>query len=287
MEAPARPWDRSPDESGRAYAAFTAYLHMPPWGRSLAKLGRSLGKSTQLLEGWSSKHAWQARVAEWDRFLEQRAQDAAVDEIQEAAKRHAQVGDLLVAVARQRIVELVNNQDLHQIPVAQLPRWAHVGVVIGRLARGAASEILAGETPAAQAARRPLAEFFEVAEVDGRPVLSELQLARAVAEHIHDAPDDGEDLVEDLDDPEEERPAPGVSGDGVDQPEEPEQPAAAVPHVEPVEELPQAVNGPRPVQPIRWVVEDGGRVKRYREPAPTSSELPRLPPRRRRRRPRP
>jgi hypothetical protein len=154
---------------------------MPAAERSLAKLGRSLGKSTALLEGWSSRHAWVQRCAEWDRFLEDQAVEAAVDEVREMARRHAQLGDLLVGMVHQRAASIVANGDVEAIPVEQVPRWAHVGVMIGRLARGAASEILAPEGAAAQAAGRTLGELF-VPAGPGAPGLSELEVARAVVE---------------------------------------------------------------------------------------------------------
>jgi hypothetical protein len=176
-----RPWDRTDGESPQAHSAFVGYMHMPPAERSLARLGRSLGKSTALLEGWSARHAWVQRCAEWDRFLEDQAVDAAVDEVRQMARRHAQLGDLLVGMVHQRAASIVANGHIDAIPVEQVPRWAHVGVMIGRLARGAASEILAPEGAAAQAGGRTLGELFQ-APPEGQPGLSELELARAVVE---------------------------------------------------------------------------------------------------------
>jgi hypothetical protein len=152
-----------------------------------------LGKSTALLEGWSARHAWVQRCAEWDRFLEDQAVDAAVDEVREMARRHAQLGDLLVGMVHQRAASIVANGHIDAIPVEQVPRWAHVGVMIGRLARGAASEILAPEGVAAQTAGRTLGELF-VPSPDGQPGLSELKLSRAIVERAHRPTNDLEGL---------------------------------------------------------------------------------------------
>jgi hypothetical protein len=123
VEQPAHPWDRTPEESPQAHAALLSYLHQPSGRRSLARLGRELGRSKVLLEGWSSKHAWQARVAEWDRFLQQQRVDATVDEVREMAKRHAQAADYMVAIWLQRAQALIANNQVDELPIAILPSW--------------------------------------------------------------------------------------------------------------------------------------------------------------------
>lgn len=48
-------------ESTKAFAAFCAYRDMGE-ERTLAAVGKALGKSATLMEGWSAKHKWVARV---------------------------------------------------------------------------------------------------------------------------------------------------------------------------------------------------------------------------------
>jgi hypothetical protein len=274
-----RPWDKTPEESAVSHAALLTYMHAGP-GRSLAKVARALGKSTTLLEGWSAKHGWQARVAEWDRFLADRAAEAAVDEIQQMARRHASLGDLLVAVTHQRVAELVSTQDLGSIPVAQLPRWAHVGVLIARLSRGAASEVLAPEAAAAAQAGRTLAEMFTPA-ADGEDGVSELVLARAVAEQsLADRPEAEDldlELAELVGDPED-----GEDPDPDDDPDAAPWPVAAeVPEPDPDPEPPEPTAQEPPEEPPRLVVEDGRLVQRRpAPPAPDPGWTPGPPPRR-------
>ncbi len=55
------PFDRQPGESEQAFTAFRAYLDLGP-NRSLAAVGRQLGKSKALMERWSSQWSWVARV---------------------------------------------------------------------------------------------------------------------------------------------------------------------------------------------------------------------------------
>lgn len=55
------PFEQKPDESAKAFAAFSEYLNLGPQ-RSLENVGRRLGKSKALMERWSKRHNWVARV---------------------------------------------------------------------------------------------------------------------------------------------------------------------------------------------------------------------------------
>jgi hypothetical protein len=54
-------FEQQPNESNKAFAAFSTYLAMGP-ERSVAAVGKELGKSEGLIERWSSKFDWPARV---------------------------------------------------------------------------------------------------------------------------------------------------------------------------------------------------------------------------------
>ena len=55
------PFEQLPKESSKAFAAFSLYLSLGPQ-RSLAAVGRKLGKSKTVIDRWSSKFDWVARV---------------------------------------------------------------------------------------------------------------------------------------------------------------------------------------------------------------------------------
>ena len=57
------PFEQLPKESAKAFAAFSTYLNLGS-ERSLAAVGQKLGKSVGLLERWSAKFDWPARVGE-------------------------------------------------------------------------------------------------------------------------------------------------------------------------------------------------------------------------------
>jgi hypothetical protein len=54
-------FEQQPKESDKAFTAFKAYLDMGPQ-RSLAAVGKQLGKSKTMMEKWSRKFDWAARV---------------------------------------------------------------------------------------------------------------------------------------------------------------------------------------------------------------------------------
>jgi hypothetical protein len=57
----ALPFEQQPKESAKAFAAFSLYLSLGPQ-RSLAAVGKKLGKSGTVIERWSTKFDWAARV---------------------------------------------------------------------------------------------------------------------------------------------------------------------------------------------------------------------------------
>lgn len=64
-------YDRQPGESEKKFTAFRTYLDLGPQ-RSLAKVGRELGKSKALMERWSSQWSWVSRVEAYtDHMLRQ------------------------------------------------------------------------------------------------------------------------------------------------------------------------------------------------------------------------
>jgi hypothetical protein len=62
---PGRPavkaFEQQPKEGNKAFAAFKIYLDLGPQ-RSLAAAGEQLGKSKRMMEKWSRKFDWPARV---------------------------------------------------------------------------------------------------------------------------------------------------------------------------------------------------------------------------------
>jgi hypothetical protein len=114
----ALPFEQQPRESSKAFAAFQVYLRMGPQ-RSLAAVGQQLGKSTVVIERWSSKFDWVSRVqahaahlAEVERkAIEARTIEKSVEweKVQESVKREAwKKGEKLMEIA-DRFIERWEN----------------------------------------------------------------------------------------------------------------------------------------------------------------------------------
>jgi hypothetical protein len=93
------PWLRRPDESVRAYEAFSIWLKSEH--RSLSDVARQLSPacSKANVARWSAKHLWQMRAFEYDAAQEeiQRLQEA--KERNEMHRRHLKVSLLMQTVA--------------------------------------------------------------------------------------------------------------------------------------------------------------------------------------------
>src|SRR4051812_23513801 len=93
---------RQRGESRQGFAAFVAYRDLGP-SRSLAKVGRALGKSVALLERWSARWAWVARAAAYDDHLDQQRRAAWVKAVEDMAQRHATIACMMQEKVVQRL----------------------------------------------------------------------------------------------------------------------------------------------------------------------------------------
>ena len=90
---PEHPWERQPEESEPAFAAFAEYRDYERntgEKRSIPKVAQRLSKSVALCKRWSSRNDWPARTGAWDGHLDALRASAA----QEQARKD---GDTLMA----------------------------------------------------------------------------------------------------------------------------------------------------------------------------------------------
>lgn len=85
------PWEQQPGETPPAFEAFAAYRDMGP-RRSTAKVARSLGKSTALIQRWSRENAWVVRTSSYDQHIDREHLVRMRVARQRAARRGAKVG---------------------------------------------------------------------------------------------------------------------------------------------------------------------------------------------------
>lgn len=103
-------WTRRDNETDPAYQAFKLYLDMGP-ERSCDRVAKSLGKSLQLLTGWSSKHEWVARVRAFDRHVAEAETDGLVNAIAESRDKNLALMDKLRGLLDMRLDDFIAKRD--------------------------------------------------------------------------------------------------------------------------------------------------------------------------------
>lgn len=186
------PWERRPDESPQAYAAFRAHLECGP-ERTLQQAADKIRKSRHLLAAWSRRHGWQERAFAWDQH-HYREEEAAVRAArQEVLKRQAQDADRLQRLAMARLGKLVqrNRQtgDLEldsDVSVQDAVRIYRLGMEIERSLPGSAEQPLGQEV-----------DEDELRQMTDRELRELITLARArMDRETKEDNDDGNEVAE-------------------------------------------------------------------------------------------
>lgn len=131
------PWERQPNETPRAYEAFTVYRDLGR-GRSIAKAARKEGKAKVTWEKWSRANNWVERVAAWDAEQDRISRQAQLDDIKKMRKRHADLASaMLIKAARalQRIPE-------DEIKAADISRMVDTASKLERISRGDVGDVV-------------------------------------------------------------------------------------------------------------------------------------------------
>ncbi|GAA3172158.1 hypothetical protein [Nonomuraea salmonea] len=123
-----QPWDRQARESGPAYEAFLVYRDQPMGSRSYRDVAKQLSKSVTIIGRWGSAHGWPARVAAYDRHLEEQWQREQYVARRKAAERHVRTAKLAQSKAAQALLDL----NTSQLSPAELTRLWDVAVRIER-----------------------------------------------------------------------------------------------------------------------------------------------------------
>lgn len=101
-----RPWDRQPEESGRAFQAFAAYRDLGP-ERTLDKAAAAYGRHVSLMRRWSARYGWRVRAAAWD-DEQAREMEAALRQRRRAAcERQARDAEQLQRLGMARLASLI------------------------------------------------------------------------------------------------------------------------------------------------------------------------------------
>jgi len=131
-------WDRLPNESTKAYAAFCVYRDLGT-ERSLEKAGQMLDKprTRKWLGEWSAKYKWVERAKAYDDYVEKLKRKEKEKAIKEMAERQARIA----MAFQEKIIERLQSIDPAELTPTELARWFDVAAKIERLNRGEPTEI--------------------------------------------------------------------------------------------------------------------------------------------------
>lgn len=99
-------WERQPDETDKAYDAFVEFVAQPASNRTVAEIGKKLGKAATV-NNWARKWSWRGRALAWDDHQHKVAREAKLDGIRDMQKRHLKLSRMfqdLVAVELKRML---------------------------------------------------------------------------------------------------------------------------------------------------------------------------------------
>lgn len=130
----AQPWERYPGEGSKAFAAFLRYRDMGV-ERSISKVAAEFGKSTALLQRWSSAWGWVSRVRAWESEQDRQKRLAEIIAIRAMAQRQARLGQLLQTRGTKRLADMTED-DVKLLSIFEATRLIESGVRVERMARG-------------------------------------------------------------------------------------------------------------------------------------------------------
>lgn len=130
-------WELQPEETAKAFEAFACYRDMGP-GRSIAKVGRALGKSGVTLENWSTKYDWVKRAAAWDAEVDRIARQEQLDAIKKMRARHAKLASDLLDKVQQEVETLRTGA----MTPNEIARITEVATKLERISRGDVGDVI-------------------------------------------------------------------------------------------------------------------------------------------------
>lgn len=102
-------WVRREDETPRAYEAFRIYLNMGA-ERSIPKVAEQVGKSRQLIAGWSRDYDWVERVRARDKFMVEAETDGMANQLATVREKHIVLADRLLDHLETRLQDFMEKR---------------------------------------------------------------------------------------------------------------------------------------------------------------------------------
>ena len=131
-----KPWERQENETPKQFEAFKIYRDME--NRTIAKVGKQLGKSAALMERWSSQNSWVDRTAAWEDEQDRILRQEQIKDIKRMRERHAKIAfDGL-----ERAAEALMYIPLEEIKMSDVSKLIDTCSKLERLSRGDTSEVV-------------------------------------------------------------------------------------------------------------------------------------------------
>jgi len=142
-------FEQQAKESDKAFTAFAMYLSLGP-ARSLAATAKKLGKSCRLMEKWSKRFGWPARVqaqAAYFATVEREATEALargksaewLKRQQEVREREWEMHEKCIAAAKRGLAAFMEREKVYA-NLCDIARMLEVASRLGRLASGMATD---------------------------------------------------------------------------------------------------------------------------------------------------
>lgn len=131
------PWERQEGETAKAFEAFCVYRDLGIQ-RSIAKTGKSLGKTCAHLEAWSSKYNWVERATQWDAEQDRAVRQQQLDDIKKMRKRHADLAEAMLIKAARALKRIPDDE----IKAGDVTRMLDIATKVERISRGDSETII-------------------------------------------------------------------------------------------------------------------------------------------------
>jgi hypothetical protein len=186
---PPEPWEMQDGEDARPFSAFILYRDLPPHDRSYAEVARRVGVTKAAVSQMGARWFWQDRIRAWDQHCDAIRRQTQLAEIESMARRHAQVADGMLTEAARHLEQRLKMWDAwmqgtgpQPAPLRpfELVAMADAAVKIGRLSRGAATEVTATHVTGEITATREREAIHALSD-DPETLAAALALERALA----------------------------------------------------------------------------------------------------------
>lgn len=140
------PWERQVGETDRAFAAFRAYRDMGA-ERSLARVGRELGKTKGTVEGLSARNHWRERVIAWDIEVDRRDREHLEERRRQVNEAGLAAGSAALSRALERLIgkdsdgNPIKKLDSSKLEPGEVAALMREGAKLQRLSLGLATDI--------------------------------------------------------------------------------------------------------------------------------------------------